>query len=111
MGSSLAAGVRAAAGAAGWVIGLADMPWLKTETIARVAMGVQAGASICAPVCRGRRGHPVGFAAGWRDSLLALSCDQGARGLLAAYPEAFVAVPTLDAGALRDVDVAADLET
>jgi molybdenum cofactor cytidylyltransferase len=73
-------------------------------------MRVRAGASICAPLCRGRRGHPVGFAAGWRDSLLALSGDQGARGLLTAHPEVFVPVPTLDAGALRDVDVVADLE-
>jgi len=37
MGASLACGVRATKDATGWVVALADMPWIEPSTIARVA--------------------------------------------------------------------------
>ena len=47
----------------GWVVALADMPWIRTETIAAVADALARGAMIAAPDYAGVRGHPVGFAA------------------------------------------------
>jgi len=109
LGSSLATGVRAAARAEGWVVGLADMPWIAEATIAAVAARIGDGASAAAPEYRGRRGHPVGFASRWRQSLLALNGDEGARRLFAQDQDALVTFETRDAGVIRDVDVPADL--
>ena len=49
MGTSLAAGVRAAADAHGWVVALADMPFLHPETIRVIAKALADGAAIAAP--------------------------------------------------------------
>ncbi len=109
MGTSLAAGVRAASDADGWVIALADMPFIQAETIRRIAMALEEGAAIAAPSCGGERGHPVGFARRFRDDLLALTGDEGARALLKAYPDWITLYETGDRGVLRDVDVPGDL--
>lgn len=110
MGASLAAGVAAEPGAAGWVIALADMPFVAPQSIAAVADALRQGAAIAAPQHCGRRGHPVGFARRFRDDLLALSGDSGARGLLAAYAEQLVALACDDPGVLLDIDAPADLD-
>jgi molybdenum cofactor cytidylyltransferase len=109
MGHSLACGVRASVAADGWLVALADMPFVRPETIAAVARAVTAGAEIAVPTVAGRRGHPVGFAARWRPELLALQGTVGARALLAANPDRIVSVPVDDPGALRDIDRPADL--
>jgi molybdenum cofactor cytidylyltransferase len=57
---------------------------------------------------KGRRGHPVGFAAELYSELTSLSGDEGARRLVARYPAFGLEVE--DAGVLVDVDTAADLE-
>jgi molybdenum cofactor cytidylyltransferase len=107
MGVSLAWGVRAAPLAAGWVIALADMPWIRGETIAAVASALRSGASAVAPEYLGKRGHPVGFAAKLYGELIALVGDEGAKSVLARHPPSLVA--TQDPGILRDVDTPADL--
>ena len=109
MGTSLAAGVRAAGEADGWVVALADMPFIRPETIRRIARALEEGAAIAAPACGGERGHPVGFARRFRDDLLALRGDEGARQVLNAYPDWITLYETDDHGVLRDVDVPADL--
>jgi molybdenum cofactor cytidylyltransferase len=57
---------------------------------------------------RGRRGHPVGFAAELYSELVMLSGDEGARRLVARYPA--IGVDVDDPGALLDLDTVADLE-
>lgn len=109
MGGSIAAGVRAAPDAAGWLIALADMPWIRAATVSALVDRMAAGASIIAPSYNGRRGHPVGFAAGWRQALRALAGDQGARRLIAGHTDRLTLHPTDDSGILRDVDRPADL--
>ncbi len=70
MASSLVCGVRANRDAAGWLIGLADMPAVPMAAIAGVRDALSAGAALAAPSCNGRRGHPVGFASRYYDELL-----------------------------------------
>jgi molybdenum cofactor cytidylyltransferase len=111
MGHSLAAGVGAAADAAGWLVALADMPFIDPASHARVAAGLRAGARIVVPEFQGRRGHPVGFAREWGSRLAALSGDEGARRIVAAFPEAVVRCALDDPGIVRDVDRIADLCT
>jgi molybdenum cofactor cytidylyltransferase len=110
MGTSLSAGVGATADAAGWLIALADMPWLQAATIAALADRLNNGASMIAPVYQGRRGHPVGFASRWRKELQALSGDRGARHLLTNCPNELELLTTDDAGVLKDVDLPRDLD-
>lgn len=104
MGTSLAAGVSAAGEANGWLIALADMPWIRPATIRLLADRLQDGASMVAPVVGGRRGHPVGFSRCWGDKLRTLGGDDGARSLLAEHADQLVLVTTVDAGVLKDVD-------
>ncbi|MDA8128873.1 MAG: nucleotidyltransferase family protein [Betaproteobacteria bacterium] len=109
MGHSLAAGIRAAPDAAGWLIALADMPYIAPATHVRVAEALRAGGSIVVPEYQGRRGHPVGFGAAWGTQLALLAGDEGARGILGRSPEAIVRCTVDDPGIVRDVDRRADL--
>jgi len=108
MGASLAAGVRATPDAEGWIVALADMPWIAPSTVEALARRIDAGASIVAPVFRGRRGHPVGFGAMHRAALSALDGDIGARRLLDTNDVASIEVD--DAGIIADIDTRADLQ-
>ena len=109
MGASLACGVDASADASGWIVALADMPWIAPSTIRAVAAALGDGASLAAPFHRGERGHPVGFAAAHRDALLGLAGDEGARAILARAGSSLRHVDVDDPGALRDVDTPRDL--
>jgi len=109
MGASLACGVAASPDAGGWVVALADMPWIASATIRRVADAIADGASIAAPFHRGERGHPVGFSASHRDALTKLRGDEGAKGVLASHRAVLVRIDVEDPGVLRDIDVPADL--
>jgi molybdenum cofactor cytidylyltransferase len=108
MGHSIALGVKAAPLAAGWLIALADMPFILSTTIARVATALGSSqASVVAPYFDHQRGHPVAFAASMRDRLSQLDGDQGARAILACEP--IYRVETDDYGILRDIDRPQDL--
>jgi len=107
MGASLRAAVAATPDARGWVVALADMPWLPLELVRAVALTITTPDTIAAPWRDGQRGHPVGFGAAWRDELLKLDGDEGARVLLKTQP--VTRILTEDEGAFRDVDVPGDL--
>jgi molybdenum cofactor cytidylyltransferase len=109
MGATLAFAVAATADAAGWIVALADMPWIAPATIEHVAARLRAGASIVAPMHAGQRGHPVGFAAPWYGALAALGGDEGARSVIARYAAAVQTFEVDDPGVLRDVDRREDL--
>ena len=59
MGYSIACGVEASQEAAGWLIALADMPYVKTPTLQQLATRLTGGADIIAPLYQQQRGHPV----------------------------------------------------
>jgi molybdenum cofactor cytidylyltransferase len=110
MGVSLAEGVRASADAHGWVVALADMPYIKPETARIIARALSEGAAIAAPSYRGERGHPVGFARRFLDDLTGLRGDAGARDILRAHPDWITLYEVDDPGVLRDIDEPSDLE-
>ncbi len=109
MGHSLAAGVAAANTADAWLIALADMPSIKSSTLADLVAQLHTGSKLVAPFHAGRRGHPVGFAAEFGAELLALSGDAGARDLLARHASLLTRLDVDDPGILFDVDTPADL--
>jgi len=110
MGTSLAAGVRATPDANGWVVALADMPFVRPDTIRTVAKALQEGASIAAPSFQGKRGHPVGFARRFYEELSTLHGDDGARQFLKQHPDWVTLFEVDDPGVLRDIDKPSDLE-
>lgn len=109
MGRSLAWGVAQTPTADGWLIALADMPWIDPATLRAVAAAVRGPMAIAAPVHGGRRGHPVAFGRGHGAALAALSGDLGARELVLAHGGDLHLVPCGDAGVVRDVDRVEDL--
>ena len=109
MGASLACAVTATPHALGWVVALADMPWIAPTTIARVAAAIGTGATLAAPFHRGVRGHPVGFARGCYLDLASLTGDEGAKSIVASHRDALVRIDVDDGGTVRDVDTPADL--
>jgi molybdenum cofactor cytidylyltransferase len=109
MGGSIACGVAASTAASGWVIALADMPFVPAGIVHQVARRLAAGADLVAPAWRGRRGHPVGFAARHRPALRALSGDRGACDLLAAHRDSLELIDTPERGVLVDIDTPAAL--
>lgn len=110
MGHSLACGIAATAGADGWMVALADMPAVLPATIESIVQQLVLGAGIVVPVHRGRRGHPVAFSAAYRERLLALSGDSGARTILRDDADAVVCVDTDDIGVLQDIDTREDAQ-
>lgn len=106
MGYSIAAGVAARSDAPGWLILPADMPMVRASTLRQVADELD-GHTIVYAQHRGRRGHPVGFAAELYSELVMLTGDEGARRLMARYPANGVEID--DPGVLLDVDTEDDL--
>lgn len=110
MGTSIACGVAATPNATGWVIALADMPWVRPATIYSIAQHLRMGAGIVAPQYQGRRGHPVGFSVTFRARLLAVQRDVGAREIIEESPEHLTLDVTPDPGVLLDIDLPNDVE-
>lgn len=109
MGHSLAAGVAATHHADAWLIALADMPAVNASTLTSLIARLHEGSIWVAPFHAGRRGHPVGISARFRDELLALRGDVGARAILERAGSGLTRVEVDDPGVLFDIDTPADL--
>ena len=110
MGDSIAAAVAATATAYGWLILPADLPLIQSDTLRAVAYALVRGLSpqsVVVPMFAGQRGHPVGFAQGFRAALLALAGPQGAAKLIPQ--DGAIELPVDDAGIQFDIDTTDDL--
>jgi molybdenum cofactor cytidylyltransferase len=107
MGASLVCALRETMQAAGWIIALGDMPWVRAATIASLCDALIDGADIAAPVHDGKRGNPVAFGNRHLPELLKLGGDSGARSLLQAHP--WRAIEVDDPGIHQDIDIPGDL--
>ena len=106
MGYSIAAGVAARSNASGWLILPADMPLVQPATLRSVARLLEYH-PVASAQHKGKRGHPVGFAAELYSELVRLTGDEGARRLVARYPCTEIEVN--DPGVLLDIDTHEDL--
>ena len=109
MGASLACAVRAAGKREGYLVALADMPFIRRTSIAAVRQALERGAPLAAPYFRARRGHPVGIGGAFYEQLIALGGDEGAKQILSEHAAQLVKIPTGDPGVIRDIDTPADL--
>lgn len=108
LAESLKAGLAAAP--AGWgaaLVMLADMPFVRADTLLTLAAELAAGAPAVVPVHAGRRGNPAGLRRALWPRLMALRGDRGAGAILDSL--GVVEVGVEDPGIHRDVDVPADL--
>jgi len=107
MGASLAHALSQASEAAGWIIALGDMPFVRPASMRALAVALEQGADITVPTWQGRRGNPVAFSRKHLPELLVLNGEQGARRLLQAFPVTEIAVD--DPGIRMDIDTPSDL--
>jgi len=114
MADSLSAAIRFSdnfeAASHGFVIALADMPYIQPATIRTIANRLNSSESIIIPTYHGQRGHPVGFSAKYRSELENLQGDEGARSIVKRYADAVCLLACEDAGILADIDTPQDLE-
>lgn len=89
LGESIAAGVAATADWDGWLIHLADMPFVSTQIFVQVAAALSQH-DIVRPCFQQQPGHPVGFTAILRKQLCALRGDNGARELLSSHGQVYL---------------------
>jgi molybdenum cofactor cytidylyltransferase len=107
LSASLKAGTAAVPSEAdGAIICLGDMPQVDAPLIDRLlaAFDPERGILIVVPTIAGRRGNPVVLSRRFFPELTALTGDVGARGLIAAHPEAVAEVAVTDGAAFTDVD-------
>lgn len=116
MGASISIGVQSSletppvtlAHLQGWLVALADMPFIHSMTIRAIISAMGDPPVIAAPRYNGRRGHPVAFGPEHAAALSALDGDAGARALLQDSAR-ITWVDVDDPGVLHDVDTPDDL--
>ncbi|ENZ5480705.1 NTP transferase domain-containing protein [Serratia marcescens] len=106
LGDSIAAGVAATPHWQGWLIHLADMPFVGADVFRQVADALRQHA-IVRPCYAQQPGHPVGFSALLRKPLCQLRGDNGARELLQGA--AVHLLPLEHPGVVQDIDLPSQL--
>jgi molybdenum cofactor cytidylyltransferase len=101
MGTSIAMGVAATPEAKGWLILPGDLPLVRPQSLRLVAEALTQH-PLVVPIVEGQQGHPVGFGPTFREALLSLRGDQGARQLLRSQVPFQLGLD--DAGCVLDVD-------
>lgn len=104
MGHSLSHSIAASAEADGWLVALADMPYIESASYLAVLGALQNGTSLARPAYQGKMGHPVGFNAKYLPELLALTGDQGGKAILDAHRNDLHLCQVEDPGILKDID-------
>ncbi len=111
MGDSVAAAVRATPDACGWLILPGDLPLIQPAALQLLAARLlEPGVAyqVVVPVCKGQRGHPVGFTRACREALLDLHGAQGAVAVVRKFVVMEVAVS--DVGCITDIDTVEELK-
>jgi molybdenum cofactor cytidylyltransferase len=108
MFSSIQAGVAAAEGDPILVLP-ADMPFVKSTTVAAVLAAARQSGQIISPRFRGRHGHPVSVPASIRSAMLAADPASTLAMLIDKHAGTRAEVDVDDPGVRRDVDAPSDL--
>lgn len=82
MATSLQKGLLACPEASAVLVALGDQPGVEPAVVRRLVEAWRGGSRLAVPVAGGRAGHPVLFDRSFRDELLALAGDVGARAVL-----------------------------
>lgn len=116
MGDSIAAAIKATAGAKGWLILPADLPLIQPSTLRQLALQLvqldSCDLHVIQPFYQGRKGHPVAFSRAAAQELAQLSGDLGAASIVrkAAENQCLQRWDCDDIGCVLDVDTVQALE-
>lgn len=105
LGHSLSQAVARFPARRGWLVALGDMPYVREETLCKVAAAIDES-SLVVPMFDGRRGHPRGIGTAHWAALLDLDGENGAQALFSQ--ERVTEITADDPGVLQDVDVPQD---
>ena len=101
LGHSLAQAVTQCPTRRGWLVALGDMPYLRRDTLERIAAAIQAQ-RLVVPVYQGQRGHPRGIGADFGPLLRVLTGERGAQALFDS--PSVIELEVDDPAVLQDVD-------
>lgn len=109
MAASIADGVRALANWDYLFLGLGDMPYVRSETLAVLKAEMDRARSehaprIVVPIHGDAAGHPVGFSREFFAELIALTGDRGARSVIDAHATVVRWIAVDDPGVVTDID-------
>jgi molybdenum cofactor cytidylyltransferase len=91
------------------MLALGDQPSVDSQTINRLIDEFhKSDKGIALPTYKGRRGHPVIFAASYKAELLKLKGDIGAREIIKHHPQDVLEVAVDSAGVISDIDTEED---
>ena len=113
MAHSLSNAIQKAVGMDAAMIFLADMPYIKEETITKLINAYNANQDlqpIVIPTSSGTPGHPVIFDKAYFNEIQSLEGDRGARPVVDAHQDKLIQVEIDDSGILRDIDTLDDIE-
>ncbi len=111
MASSLRVGILAAAATAdAYIVCLADMPRITVRLLrSMIETYAETGKGILLPTYKGRDGHPVIFGVEYKQRLLQITGDIGARQIIRDDPSQVKRFPVDDPAVVFDIDTAADM--
>ncbi|HEM6892182.1 TPA: nucleotidyltransferase family protein [Providencia rettgeri] len=101
LGDSIALGVKETWHLDGWLIHLADMPYINSELFVCVANELKYH-SLVRPIYQGCPGHPVGISAKYYLDLIRLMGDEGAKSLL--HHNVVYEMDINDKNVIKDID-------
>jgi molybdenum cofactor cytidylyltransferase len=112
MGTSLREGVKACSdNTDAYLIALADMPHVKQRTIEVLIEEYKKMAKeILIPTYEDQKGHPIIMSARFKEEILKLNQDRGARDVIKENESCVGYVTVEDKGVLLDVDVVGDIK-
>jgi molybdenum cofactor cytidylyltransferase len=110
MGSSILEGIkRVRPEAEAVMLALADQPFIDSSILNTLIESFSSqNKGIIIPTYRGLRGHPVVISLKYKEELLSLTGDGGARQILARHPEDVLEVPVDSPGVTLDIDTRDD---
>ena len=111
LSTSMKTGVKACSSeTTGYLFFLADMPLISPEDIRAVLAGASSGYSLVAPSYHGTRGFPVYIDRCWKEDLLDVTGDMGAREIIKKNQGKLSLVSTENRGVIMDIDEKEDLK-
>ena len=110
MAHTLGDGVRAASLDTDFLIVLSDMPFVTKTIVETVVCLMNSTNKITVPLFCGEMGHPVGFPAIYREELIALKGDAGAKEIIQRHLSDVSFIEINNEGVVKDIDTRQDLE-
>ena len=110
MSRSLVAGVKAAQDTPWLLVGLSDMPFVKSATLSLIKWVMDQGSyGIVRPSYGNKSGNPVAFSSAYYDELQSLEGDRGARDFLQQNSAKIHHLEVEDEGVCMDIDTQEDV--